>query len=321
MDAGMDNKGSVISVSTLPLCPARVFVESRDPNGAWQICSLIPEVLKMKGIMLIPVDDRVVLFSQDRRIKARTWVRLRGGPNKRDLAYVFHADENSDHVQIAVVPRMPFTVSRNPEDNLRKRKRQLERLAPVPFDPATIQDVHGPDALKQQGNTYIFENKTFLNGMLILNLQSLHTLNPVPFPSLKEVMPFVNAGIIRHDTALAMTQHEELPIIRPGDSVLILDGEQAGCKALVVTIENYIACLDIDPAYVTFPQPSHIVDVPIYHMQRILRIGDHVRVREDAENLAGWSGSVIAISEDMNVVSFIDDKERETVRSHELKLR
>jgi hypothetical protein len=195
---------------------------------------------------------------------------------------------------------MPSTVSRNPEDNLGKRKRQLERSAPALFDPAVIQDVHGPDALKQQGDTYIFENKTFINGMLILKLQSLHTLEPIPFPSLKEVTPFVDAGFVDHNTALVMTQHEELPRLRPGNSVVILDGEQAGCKALVVSIEDYIACLDIDPLYVTFPKPSHLVDVPIYHMQRILHIGDYVHVREDAENLAGWSGSIVAISEDGN---------------------
>jgi transcription elongation factor len=212
---------------------------------------------------------------------------------------------------------MPFNVSRNP----RKRKRQPERLAPVLFDPVIIKDVHGPGALKQQGNTYIFDNKTFLNGMLILNLQSLHTLDPIPFPSLKEVMPFVDAGFISHDTALEMTKHEELPRLRPGDSVVILHGKQAGLQALVVTIEDYLACLDIDPVYINPGETSRFVDVPVYVLRRILRIGDYVRVREDSLTLAGRSGDIVAISPDETSVTFIDDKTRDSVRSHPLKLR
>jgi transcription elongation factor len=176
-----------------------------------------------------------------------------------------------------------------------------------------IKDVHGPDALKQRGDSYIFDNKTFRNGMLILKVQALHILVPIPFPSLREIMPFVNAGFIAYETALDVTLHEELARIRPGDHVRLIAGEQAGCRAMVITIEDYIACVDILPVDMDPDQPSHLVNVPIYSMQRILRIGDNVRVRDDAEELAGSSGFIVAISEDEQAVEFIEEKTRKPV--------
>jgi transcription elongation factor len=233
---------------------------------------------------------------------------LRRGSNKRDLAYVLRADVYSDRVQIAVMPRMPFTVPRNPNENLRKRKRHVERLAALPFDPTVIEHVHGPDALEQRGDSYLFENKTFRNGMLILNVQSLHTLNSIPFPSLREIQPFVEAGFLTHEVALHMTLHEELARIRPGDRVRLIAGERTGSMAMVLAIEDYIAYVDINPFDMEPDGPSHLMNVPIYHMQRYLHLGAHVRVRDDAEERAGSSGHVVAISEDQQIVRFIESK-------------
>jgi hypothetical protein len=203
---------------------------------------------------------------------------------------------------------MPFTVPRNPNDNLRKRKRYLERLPALLFDPTEIERVHGPDALKKRGDSYLFENKTFRNGMLILNVQSLHTLDPLPFPSLREIQPFVEAGFLTHDAALYMTSHEELARIRPGDHVELIAGKQQGYMGMVVAIEDYLAYVDINPLYVEPDGPTHLMDVPIHHMQRILHIGAHVRIRDDAEELAGSSGHVVAVTENQQIVHFIESK-------------
>jgi hypothetical protein len=307
MGLQMNDDYSLISALYFPGCPGRIYLEGRDPGKVWQACSLVPEVRKMKSMVLIP-GFALSQFRSD-RIRAQTWARLQKGPNKTDLAYVLRADVDSDHVQIAVVPRMAFTVQRSPEDNLCK----LERLPAIPFDPTIIEDVHGPDALKQRGDSCIFDNKTFRNGMLILNVQALHTLVPIPFPSLREVMPFVDAGFIAYEAALDVTAHEELARIRPGDYVHLIAGQRAGCMAMVVTIEDYIACVDIHPVDMDPDQPSNLVDVPIYSMQRILHVGDYVRVRDDAAELAGSAGIIAAVSEDGQVVQFIQEKTKKTV--------
>jgi ribosomal protein L24 len=150
--------------------------------------------------------------------------------------------------------------------------------------------------------------------MLILNVQSLHTLDPVPFPSLREIRPFVEAGFITHKAALDMTSHEELARLRPGDGVQLIAGEQAGNMAMVVAFEDYVAYVVIDSVDMDPNGLSDVMNVPIHHMQHILHIGDNVRVREDAEELAGSSGRVVAVSEDQQVVCFIQDKTRNPVR-------
>jgi transcription elongation factor len=215
---------------------------------------------------------------------------------------------------------MPFTVPRNLNDNLRKRKRHLEQLAALPFNPTVIQSVHGPDALKQRGNSYIFENKTFRNSMLILNVQSLHTLDPIPFPSLREIQPFLEAGFLTHEAALHMTLHEELARIQPGDRVVLIAGEKEGFMAMVIAVEDYMACVDIIPIDEESDGPSHLTNVPIHHMQRILHIGTHVCVRNDAEELTGSSGHIVALSEDKWIVNFIESKTGTSVSFFKLKL-
>jgi hypothetical protein len=313
MDA-MINDGSVLSASAFPACPARVYVEGRDRNKIWQVCSRVPDVRKTKGMVLMTAHHRTDLTSyEDRRINAQTWVRLRRGSNKKDLAYVLRADVTSDRVQIAVVPRMAFTVPPNPNDNLRKRKRRLQRPDAIPFDPSVIEHVHGPDALKRQGDAYIFENKIFLDGMLILDLLSLHTLYPIPFPSLLEIKPFVETGFVTEEAALIMTKHEELARILPGDYVWLIEGEQKNCRAMVVTMEDYFACVDIEPYDLEPDAPDRLMNVPIYHMQRILRTGDTVRVRDDAVERAGLSGTIVYISDDHQMVRIIQANMRDTV--------
>jgi transcription elongation factor len=312
----MINDGSVLSASAFPACPARIYVEGRDRNKIWQVCSRVPDVRKTKGMVLMTTHHHTDLtYWEDRRINAQTWVRLRRGSNKKDLAYVIRADVTSDRVHIAVVPRMAFTVPRNPNDNLRKRKRQLQRPDAIPFDPSVIEHVHGPDALTRQGDSYIFENKTFFHGMLILDLQSLHTLYPIPFPSLLEIKPFIEAGFVTEEAALNMTKHEELARILPGDYVRLIEGPQKNCRAMVVTMEDYFACVDIEPYDWEPDTLDRLIHVPIYDMQRILRIGDTVRVREDAVDRAGLSGTVVHISDDHQMVRIIraQDNTRDTV--------
>jgi hypothetical protein len=128
--------GIVISVTAAPSCPGRIYVEGWDSNRIWRLCLRMPGVLLSKGMTLVPIDDRADLFkirTDDRRITAHSWVRLRRGPNKGDLAYVLDASLNCDEVRIAVVPRMAFTIPVNMGSRMRKRKRTIRRLAPWLF--------------------------------------------------------------------------------------------------------------------------------------------------------------------------------------------
>jgi hypothetical protein len=198
---------------------------------------------------------------------------------------------------------------------LRKRKRQLQRPYAIPFDPSVIEHVHGPDALTRRGDSYIFENKTFFHGMLILDLQSLHTLYPIPFPSLLEIKPFIEAGFVTEEAALVMTKHEELARILPGDHVWLRRGEKKYCRAMVVTMEDYFACVDIEPCDVEPDTLDRLMNVPIYHMQRMLQAGDTVRVRDDDVDCAGLSGTIVHVSDNHQMVQIVrvQDNKRETV--------
>ena len=212
------------------------------------------------------------------------------------------------------MPRMPFTVPQRKTSKTRKHK--LQHLPALPFDPSVIIRVHGPDALKQRGDSYIYQNKVFRKGMLILDMQSTHAVRPIPLPSLNDIKPFIDAGFVDATTALSMTSHEVLSSIRPGDYIQLIAGEQAGCRAMVVTCDDDIASVDIEPFDSDLNPvytPSFPVDVPLHYMQRIIRVGDNVRVKENAGDHAGSSGCVVAVLDGGRHLSFIEDKTRNTV--------
>ena len=88
---------------------------------------------------------------------------------------------------------------------------------------------------------------------------------------------------------------------------------------MVVTCDDNIASVEIDP---TEPidsdlnadeRPSLFVDVPLRYMQRILRVGDNIRVKEDIPEYAGSSGCIVSVSDDGRHLTFIEDKTRNTV--------
>jgi transcription elongation factor len=306
----LSGDGPVISASVVPACPDRVFVESRNPDELWRSCLLISSVVKTKYMTLIPIDERIDIFnfrSQDRRIMARSWVRLRRGPNKGDLAYVLHSSVNSDRVQIAVLPRGLFSLPGG-FDN-KKRKRKSQRVPARPFDPIEIKRIHGPDAIQQKGgNYYVFDKKVYRKGMLILNVQSVHTLLRVSSPPLAEIKPFIDAGFVTPGAALAVTSDEVGASVQPGDSVELIAGEQSGCKAMVVTCHDHVALVDVEPS--VFDQPSMFLEVPLKHIRRIFH------VREGTGEHAGSSGCVVAVLDGGRRLSFIEDKTRNIVSHH-----
>ena len=312
-----NTESPVISAFAVPSCPARIYVEGRNYVRVWRVCSMIPEVRKKHGMTLVSVDlrnDLLQVRSEDRRIKPQSWVRLRRGPNKRDLAYVLRSDSNSDRVQIAVMPRMAFTVPGGSMD--KKRKRKPPRLLARPFDATEVTHVHGSNALKRRGDSYIFQNHKFRNGMLILNVQSTCTLLRVPSPPLNEIKPFVDAGFVTPAAALAMTSAQVTAAIQPGDYVELIAGEQSGCRATVVACGDDIASVEIEPFDSTLravDRPTLPIDVPLRYIRRFIRIGDNIRVREGAGEHAGRSGCVVAIFDDRQCLSFVEDKTRNTV--------
>jgi transcription elongation factor SPT5 len=199
---------------------------------------------------------------------------------------------------------------------MRKRKRTLQRLAPRPFDPVEIKHVHGSHALKQKGDDYYFQKKLFRKGMLIQTIQSTQSLHRVLNPTLHEIKPFISAGFVTPAAALAITSDQVSSSIRPGDHVDLIAGEQAGCRATVVSCNHHIAVVDLksfDSNQDVVDRRPFLLEVPLRYIRPRFRIGDTVRVREDAGEHAGLSGCVIVVDEDGKRLTFVEDQTKEHV--------
>jgi transcription elongation factor SPT5 len=306
---------------SLPTLPSYVFVEGRNFHNVWRICSELSDVYESKGMVLMPLDERTDLFTcrtEDRRVKAHTWVRLRRGLNKGDLAYVLRSSVNSDVVQIAVLPRIPFSL---PDDRTRaridkRRKLNTPRPPQLSFDPKETRRIHGPGSVTQMGEYLVFQGKTFLRGMQVLKIHSTLTLLRVPSPPLDALKPFIDAGFITPPDALAATSSAIAALVRPGDSVELIAGEQRGCRAMVVTCHDDVAVVDVQP-FDSNLRPldcsPFLLTVPLKNIQRIFRVGDNVRVRTNEPEHGGSTGCVVAVLDNGKCLSFLEDKTRRTV--------
>jgi transcription elongation factor len=184
------------------------------------------------------------------------------------------------------------------------------------FDPVEIKHVHGSDALKKKGDDYHFQKKLFRNGMLIQSIQSTQSLHRSLTPLLHEIQPFISAGFVTPAAALSMISGQVATCIRPGNRVDVIAGEQAGCRAMVVSSNDSVAIVDLEPFdsnQDVVDRPPFLLEMPLRYIRPRFHIGDNVRVRGDAGENTGLSGCVVAVNGDGQRLTFVEDQTKEHV--------
>jgi transcription elongation factor len=198
----------------------------------------------------------------------------------------------------------------------RKRKRTSQRPPAKLFNTTDMIHYYGRYAISSRNDRQVFQKQKFYKGLLELDLFSTHVLTKVQDPRLREVKPFIDAGVVSPGEGLAVTAHETNASLRPGDAVKITSGEHAGCKGILIDADGSVAFIDLDESDCegnAMPKLNHLLQVPIKAIQRIFRIGDNVRVRAETGGNPGPAGCITAV--DDGLLSIVDDNTKEPVRS------
>ncbi|KAG5648639.1 hypothetical protein H0H81_006942 [Sphagnurus paluster] len=186
--------------------------------------------------------------------KPDTWVHLSKGRYKGDLAYVWDFDEEQWLATALVVPRLDY--SGKPQKGKGKQK-QKTRHSQGLFNQRLIKQLYG-DFLPEEA-----------------------------FPTVDELSAFELASCISAERMHHFRELAEAQRLKPGDYVVVADGQSKGCLGTVHSISGNEAVVDLEGE-------TAQETVALRQLRKNVVVGDHVQIVAGPE--AGKYGWVVSIS-------------------------
>ncbi|KAI0918158.1 hypothetical protein AcV5_002926 [Taiwanofungus camphoratus] len=144
---------TIISIFMLPGVVSHLYVEAATIQGA--LLDVMGSCLANRKYTVVPLEERATLLKMRysrHNVPSDSWVRVRRGRYKGDLAYVTSVDNESD-AELWVVPRLSTHA-------WQKRKQgkcgKRDRPAPALFDIQETQRIHGDNAVLASSGKYTF---------------------------------------------------------------------------------------------------------------------------------------------------------------------
>lgn len=317
LSLGESSPVSVISVTTVPHLPGRIYCEAQSYADVMKILSLTPAHLIKKKPVSIPLGDRTAVLTLPPEITLTkgTWMRVKRGIYANDLACFDTMDQ--DKVVAWVVPRIALD-----KDSARVKGKHIQQRPPmVPFDAKQVAVLFGAAAVKQKkqqpAGTVIFRGHTFRDGLLMLLKPPTYFDTNVIEPSADNLHHFVPASawlkphtarLLNHSwhstalstvqTASVVNRNRDLSI---GQRVVVLGDQLHGLVGQIVSIGT-------STAVVIEPIQNVTCTVSLENLRCYFGIGDHIKVRTGVHE--GQWGMVVAIHESTSHLTFVDSVSR-----------
>ena len=202
---------------------------------------------------------------------AGSWVRIRTGTFKGDVARVYKSYSSSDVVELMVVPRLQ---SRQKASNSSTKKRRIESTQAlhvaeeVPNDALVIGPIEG---------TYMVGDDVYFdNGLKYIKAQGMHYAQKCN-PTVEDIWFFTLAGIdTLRETNMAFLQQQ--------NRVIIARGDKHGLQAVVKSMDEEMVDVEILAG-----TSEHLA---IGDVERVFEVGTHIVVR--LGHAKGRSGLVLS---------------------------
>ncbi|KAL6926883.1 hypothetical protein ACO0SA_003964 [Hanseniaspora valbyensis] len=301
--------------------PGRIYIESPKAAVVEKFLKGVPDIYFNQKI-LVPVQELPSLLSATKKaneveIESDSYVRIRSGIYKNDLAKVLEVSPNKLSVLLKIVPRIVYEYEEEDLGN-GKRKRKTINAANRPpqalFNP-TLALRSDPNNYSMRNDIYIFRNEEYDDGYLIKEFKINRLITENIIPTVDELTKL--NGKSGGDLDLATVSmnlrkaQQANSVFQTGDTVEILSGEQKGSKAVVQTL---ISASIVLVKLFGFNQPS---EYPSSTLRKIFQTGDHVAVINGDHN--GDSGLVLNINNGQ--VTFVSNQTKKniTVTANNLK--
>lgn len=279
---------TIIPDSIVRLCVTTVetaYVHRRIERVSEEDCEVLRQTLKENKNTMTPFE-------------AGSWAKVRRGTFSGDIARVLRVEEDSDVVELVLVPRL--------WQGTRKRARRTgksERAVQGLFSPEMTERWRGFERSRMQpgveeGSWTIDNEEHYLsNGLRIMKVTGLHLLKRCR-PKANEVELFTMAGI---DT-LRETNRE---LLRTRDDVTVVKGALRGTNGRVISMKEDVVRIEVG---CKGDSNATVYEVDVDEVRRQFRQGDHVQVCIGIDS--GRRGIVTDIGEtDVTLVDFSNKRQ------------
>ncbi|EFJ43471.1 hypothetical protein VOLCADRAFT_106802 [Volvox carteri f. nagariensis] len=323
----------ILSAVALDHLPGFIYVEAAKESHVMDAIRGLRTVYVGKGAKLVPLNEMVDAVTVNKKAKddmARdTWVRVRGGLYKDDLARVVDVDPVAGRATIKLLHRLDFAAMVNRTEEQRKKNPfgRAPTVRPIPkvFNPEEarvagllVQRLPAQDGMP----SYQVLSHTFVGGYLLrrVGMKTLIVLDTLP--GLEEVARF-NAGATTGDDDAPATDLSSLMATLPTDGTsahkgTFMKGDKArtGARGLgdLENLTARVTGLTADGAKVTaIPDIKGFAEEVEFEpdeLTKVFSVGQRVRVL--AGQYAGDTGMVVRVEEALCYL--ISDTNREEIK-------
>uniref|UniRef100_A0A8B9JXV3 Transcription elongation factor SPT5 n=1 Tax=Astyanax mexicanus TaxID=7994 RepID=A0A8B9JXV3_ASTMX len=252
--------------------------------------------------------DVLKVVKEVTNLKPKSWVRLKRGLYKDDIAQVDYVEPSQNTISLKMIPRIDLDrikARMSMKDWFAKRKK-FKRPPQRLFDAEKIRSLGGE--VSHDGDFMIFEaNRYSRKGFLFKSFAMSAVITDGVKPTLSELEKFEDQpeGIdleVVTETAGKEREHN----LQSGDNVEVSEGELINLQGKILSVDGNK--ITIMPKHEDLKDP---LEFPAHELRKYFRMGDHVKVI--AGRYEGDTGLIVRVEENF-VILFSD------LTMHELKV-
>ncbi|QLQ78305.1 hypothetical protein HG537_0A05520 [Torulaspora globosa] len=314
LDRAMGSKKlKILSIFQRDNYTGRLYIEAPKQSVIEKFCNGVPDIY-ISQKLLIPVQELPLLLkpskSDDVALEEGSYVRIKRGIYKGDLAVVDQISENNLEVMLKIVPRLDYGKfdDVDPATNQRKARRPTFAHRPPPqlFNPTMALRLDQANLYKRDDHHFTYKNDDYVDGYLYKSFRIQHVETKNIQPTVEELARFGSKEGAVDLTSISQTIKKAQAArvtFQPGDRVEVLNGEQRGSKGIVVKTATDVATVKV-PEFPTKP-----LEFLMSSLRKVFEPGDHVTVVSGEHQ--GDAGLVLTVKQGQ--VTFMSNQTREEV--------
>lgn len=264
---------------------------------------------RQKMVPLKEMTDVLRVFKDIIQVKPKSWVRIKRGIYKEDVAQVDYVNTARNQITLKIIPRIDYTIQRgimrNVTDAGEKRKKK-RRPAQKMFDKETLQ-MNGAE-ITQDGDFYVFENQRYRSGFLYKTMAMSAIVTDGVKPTLSELERFeISVDDADLELGRSTAKEEIVHSFIPGDMVRVAEGELINLLGKILSVDGNT--ITIQPKHDDLKDP---LEFTAAELQKYFKVGDHAKVIKG--KYEGDTGLIVRVEE--NVIVLFSD-----LTFHELKAK
>lgn len=295
-----------------------IYVESEKEAHVRDAIRGLRTIFSSKGATLVPLNEMVDAITVNKKAKAPlgrdSWVRIKSGLYKDDLAKIEDIDYAAEKATVRVVPRLDLQQLSAPKEE--RQKFPFGRTGAVrppsrAFDDGVARQYRIPLSRDPEPGVLVFNSYRFKEGYLLkkIGLKSLIILSTPP--SIEELQAFNSVGRAKREDTHEEGNSELEEIMKglktdsmgapkatfaKGDKVMICKGE---LQSLVGVVQD----IGADGKVFVLPELdgfSEAIDFEPDELRKHFKIGDHVKVLAGPHS--GETGLVLQVQDAVCVI-------------------